>query len=71
MKKNVGRIDRSIRAALGLVIILMGLYFGSWWGVVGLILLGTALVGWCPLYAPLGLSTRPEEDAPRRSTRAT
>lgn len=71
MKKNVGKVDRAIRAALGLVIILMGLYFGSWWGVVGLILLGTALVGWCPLYAPLGLSTRREADTPHPSARAT
>lgn len=31
--------------------------YGSWWGVVGLVPLGTGLVGWCPAYLPFGFST--------------
>jgi hypothetical protein len=59
MVRNVGNIDRIIRLILGLAIIGLGLYFGSWWGAFGLIFLFTAAVGWCPLYVPFGLSTCP------------
>lgn len=57
MKRNVGNVDRVIRIVIGLAILLTGLYFGSWWGAVGLVPLLTAAIGWCPLYLPLGLST--------------
>jgi hypothetical protein len=57
MKSNVGSIDRWARVVLGLAIVAAGFYFKSWFGLVGLIPLGTALVGWCPAYVPLGIST--------------
>lgn len=57
MKCNVGKIDRIIRLLLGVAIIAVGVYFSSWWGAIGAILLFTAAVGWCPAYLPLGLST--------------
>jgi len=57
MNKNVGQIDRVIRTVAGLAIIGAGIYFQSWWGAVGLVLLGTALMGWCPPYALLGINT--------------
>jgi hypothetical protein len=57
MKKNVGTTDRIIRAVIGLVILALGIYYGSWWGLLGLIALGTAAVGWCALYQPFGFST--------------
>ena len=57
MKKNVGTIDRSIRALAGLVIIAIGVVFQSWWGTLGLIPLATAAIGWCPPYAILGFNT--------------
>ena len=57
MKCNVGKTDRIIRLLLGLIIIAAGIYFSSWWGAIGAILLFTAAVGWCPLYLPFGLST--------------
>ncbi len=57
MKCNVGKTDRIIRLLLGLIIIAAGIYFSSWLGAIGAILLFTAAVGWCPLYLPFGLST--------------
>jgi len=53
----MGNTDRILRAIAGVVIILLGLYYQSWWGLVGLIPLVTALIRWCPLYVPLKIST--------------
>ena len=58
MKKNMGKVDRIIRFVIGLVIIIWGIAAGSWWGLIGLLPLLTALVNWCPLYTLLGLSTK-------------
>lgn len=58
MKANMGTVDRSLRVLLGLV--LVGLAVTGtvgWWGWVGVIPLATALVGWCPVYTVLGVST--------------
>ena len=63
MKKNVGGFDKVFRIVAGLGIIGAGVYFQSWWGVVGLVPLLTAAIGWCPLYAPLGISShKPSDD---------
>lgn len=57
MKHNVGHADRIVRIGLGLAAIAAGLYFQSWLGLVGLVFLGTGLIGWCPGYLPFGFST--------------
>jgi len=61
MKMNTGNVDRVLRVVLGLVI-LSALFWikGDWrWvGLVGLVPLATGLVGWCALYALLGIGTR-------------
>ena len=57
MELNVGSVDRWTRIVLGLAIGAAGFYFGSWFGLIALVPLVTAFVGWCPLYAVLGIST--------------
>ena len=57
MKKNVGAIDKSLRVVLGLVIVALGIYYQSWWGLSGIVLLLTASMSWCPAYNLLGIST--------------
>jgi hypothetical protein len=57
MHPNVGSIDRWIRLILGVGILAAGIAFGSWWGLVGLVPLATAVWRWCPAYEPFGLST--------------
>ncbi len=58
MKANVGGIDRVLRAVLGAILIGLTLSgaIGAW-GWIGLVLLGTAAVGFCPLYPLIGLNT--------------
>lgn len=60
MRANVGSVDRVVRSVLGLAI--LSLWFvlegpSRWWALVGLVPLVTALIGWCPAYGALGLST--------------
>jgi hypothetical protein len=67
MTCNVGGVDRLARAVLGIVLLSL-VFVGpkSLWGLIGLIPLATAVLGWCPLYVPLGLSTcRPRTLEPR------
>ena len=63
MQCNVGKADKIVRIIIGLVIIILGLHFKSWWGAIGLVPLLTALIGWCPLYVPLGIKTCKTEAA--------
>lgn len=58
MNKNVGNLDRTIRILIGLALLSL-IFVGpkSLWGLLGLVPLGTALVGWCPPYAMFGIST--------------
>ncbi len=57
MQCNVGGADRLLRIVLGVLVLALGVYYRSWWGLVGLLPLGTALLRWCPLYLPWRLST--------------
>jgi hypothetical protein len=57
MTKNVGSVDRLLRLVAGLVILAAGYYYQSWWGLVGLVPLLTAVVSFCPLYPLIGIST--------------
>jgi hypothetical protein len=57
MNKNIGNTDKVIRYILGAAIIIAGIYFKSWWGVIGIIPIATAAISWCPLYLPLGIKT--------------
>ncbi len=62
MKTNLGTIDRAIRVILGLAILGAGFYFKNWLGLIGLVPLLTAFVGFCPTYLPFGLSTCTKPD---------
>lgn len=58
MKVNVGTVDRVVRALFGLVLVALALTgtIGAW-GWLGLVLVGVAALGNCPLYSVLGIST--------------
>jgi len=61
MKKNVGSIDRWLRIVLGLVIAILGVLFESWWGLISVILIGTAIFNFCPIWAIFKFSTNKKE----------
>jgi len=63
MEKNMGTIDRIIRILLAIVVIILylnGTITGGVavvLGVVALIFIVTSLIGYCPLYTVLKIST--------------
>lgn len=68
MKKNMGSADKIVRILIALVI--AGLYFSQVisgttaviLSVIAVIFLATAVVGFCPLYLPFGISTRKKQN---------
>ena len=57
MKKNMGGMDKILRLVVGLIILLIGYIYESWWGLIGIIPIVTSLTGFCPFYVPLKIST--------------
>lgn len=57
MKCNVGRVDRVLRIIAGVAIVGAGVYYQNWWGAVGIIPIGTALISFCPAYHLIGVSS--------------
>ena len=62
MKSNIGNVDRVVRVLSGFAVLGAGFYYQSWWGALGLVLLATAAIGWCPPYAILGINTCSKEN---------
>lgn len=58
MPRNVGTVDRIIRLIVGIGLVSL-VFVGPQtpWGWIGLVLIGTAVLGWCPPYSLLGINT--------------
>lgn len=58
IKPNIGGIDRAIRIIAGAALLAL-VFVGPQtpWGYLGLVPLLTGVIGFCPAYCPLGLST--------------
>lgn len=66
MTKNMGTVDRAIRILIAIAVGVLW-YTGRIGGTLAIVLgifavvfVLTSLVGWCPLYNPLRISTRRE-----------
>jgi hypothetical protein len=57
MQRNIGTTDRIVRVVGGLALLVLGIAFKSWWGVIGVLPVLTAFVGICPAYLPFRIST--------------
>jgi hypothetical protein len=61
IKKNVGRIDRTLRLIVGPALVLAGALLMKWNFLVmaiGLFIIVVGFIGFCPVYALFGISTR-------------
>lgn len=60
MKKNIGTTDKRIRILAGIVLLALIFVVKSdwrWLGLLGVVMLGTASLNFCPIYKLLGIST--------------
>jgi hypothetical protein len=67
-KTNEGTLDRAIRVVVGVALLMwffidQGQGFWHWAKLIGILPLLTGIVGTCPLYAILGISTCPVKRA--------
>jgi hypothetical protein len=68
MKQNMGKTDRVLRTVLAVIVLV--LYFSKQLtdlaaivlGIFALVFLVTSVLGFCPLYVPLGISSRKKTD---------
>jgi hypothetical protein len=67
MIANIGSIDRVLRVTIGLALIAYAIPLGfphtgwNWVGWIGVVPLATAMVGLCPLYSVIGVSSCPHK----------
>jgi hypothetical protein len=64
---NIGETDKIVRWTIGIIIIITGFLFRSWWGLLGLLPILTAVFSFCWLYTLLGISTCKEHPAEKNS----
>ncbi len=60
MEKNIGSVDKAIRIIVGVALLsLLFLVEGNarWWGLIGIGPILTVVLGWCPGYSLIGVST--------------
>ncbi len=55
--KNIGSTDQKYRYYIGGAIVLYGVIAQSLLGIVGLVLIATAALRWCPVYKPFDIDT--------------
>jgi Protein of unknown function (DUF2892) len=68
LKTNEGTVDRVMRVIAGVALLVWFFYDNStgalhYAKLIGVVPLLTGLVGWCPIYSVLGLSTCPMKSA--------
>jgi hypothetical protein len=62
---NMGTVDRTVRLLVGIVLVAYAIPIGfpptgwNWVGWIGVVPILTALIGFCPAYRLIGLSTCP------------
>lgn len=57
MKCNIGRNDRMLRMIIGILVAILGVIYNSWFGLIGVIILATAIIRFCPAYIPFNIDT--------------
>jgi hypothetical protein len=68
MKVNIGTTDRLIRVIAGLILVVLFFVLeggARYIGLLGVVLLATSALNFCPIYAILGMSTRPKSETSR------
>lgn len=57
MRCNVGLKDKRIRLVLGAVVVVLGYILDTWIGLIGLVIILTAVFRFCPMYLVINKTT--------------
>jgi len=62
LKPNEGGLDRGLRVVAGLALVALAVtgVLGPW-AYLGVALMATGALGWCPLYTVLGINSCPRK----------
>ena len=63
--RNVGRTDKIIRLAIGIPLAIWSIYEKSWWAVLGIILIVTAILSHCTVYSWFKIVTQKNIKQPK------
>ena len=63
MKVNIGPGDRWFRIIGGIILIVVFGWLKSWWALVGVVLLITGILNFCPIYYILKMSTAKKQQS--------
>ena len=61
LKQNIGSVDRTLRIIVGFALLSLIFILDSnarWLGLIGIVLILTATVKWCPIYSVFGIGKR-------------
>ena len=67
MQTNMGKLDAGIRYIVGfalLFVVILAEGPWRWVGLIGIIPIATAIIGWCPVYRLFGISTQEHGHGP-------
>jgi len=62
MKANVGGFDKTARIVLGIAVVVWGVVAQNYFGAIGLVLIVTGVINWCPAYLPFGINSAKKTD---------
>lgn len=74
MIKNVGSLDRMFRIVIGVGLLGIAIFDHQAWGWIGLILVATGFLNYCPIYTALGKNTAtsaPAKDETKKDSDAS
>ncbi|MCB9257814.1 MAG: DUF2892 domain-containing protein [Ignavibacteriales bacterium] len=61
MEKNMGSQDKNIRLIVGAILLVIGFFSSFWLSIIGVILIATSLMGFCPAYVPFKINTNKDK----------
>ncbi|MCB0731656.1 MAG: DUF2892 domain-containing protein [Ignavibacteriae bacterium] len=61
MEKNMGSQDKNIRLIIGAILLVIGFFSSFWLSIIGVVLIATSLMGFCPAYVPFKINTNKDK----------
>lgn len=57
----MGSQDKNIRLIIGAILLVIGFFSSFWLSIIGVVLIATSLMGFCPAYVPFKINTNKDK----------